>query len=326
MVRTRLNRRLPTIAMVSVALVVGLVAAPTASAAGPPAVSHLRAVAVKDHSLEITYDVPATYYASGTGLVARITRGYTPAASPTTGYPASDYYYQKRVLSDPHGFLTADTVYTFAIWLHTGGGYSPRATISLRTTIDTTPPASPDAMTAAPRLDGLGRARVLLTWPTPTDDDIVQAAISVNTRNTPVGAPTYYTTGTAAWIDDNLPAIVFRNSRDGTSGYTRAPVYYFVKLRDRAGHWSRSTTPAYTAVGTRTVRGHAAHAGTRISVTCCPSPIDGSTPSVASVVEPAGDFELYLPPNVYDVSGGTTATSYPADLRITETTPVLQFT
>src|SRR3954466_4172616 len=61
-------------------------ATPSSAATAPPPVSSITVTERTAHRVTISYAVPAAYYSPGGGGVVRLTRGHTPAASPTAGY------------------------------------------------------------------------------------------------------------------------------------------------------------------------------------------------------------------------------------------------
>src|SRR6185437_9696894 len=162
-------------------LVVGVPAASAATA--PPAASQLQVVHRTDHSLTIKFAVPAAYYHPGAGAVVRITRGYTPAATPGAGYSVGSIDSAHEAQAGPNPPLRANLAYTFAVWIRDSGVYSKRATITTATLKDTTAPDSVSYLTSQAALAG-GQPRVVLTWQNPCCDTLGPVRIVRNTKPT----------------------------------------------------------------------------------------------------------------------------------------------
>ena len=99
---------LPALALTLAGQTPSVAAAPQASTTAPPPVSSLVVSARYDHTLVIGWAVPAAVYAPGASVVVRLTRGATPAASPSTGY-AVPVTFPKSARARP---LTSSATYT----------------------------------------------------------------------------------------------------------------------------------------------------------------------------------------------------------------------
>jgi hypothetical protein len=279
-----------------VAATLGL-AAPSSAASKPPSVSRVHLVKRGDHTLTIAFAVPAAYYHRGAGVVVRLTRGKTAAARASAGYTVTvSPDHQARTGSS----LTADALYTFAIWIHDGGKYSKRVVFRARTAKDTTPPDTVENTQATAGLSGSGSARVVLEWDNPTGDPLSGVRIVRNTRPTTTGGKVVNVAPTAeVWVDRSLPGLT-------SQGFSTAPLYYFVIPRDQAGHFARFYSRAEVVVGSRTISGTVSRENRELAIfTCCQGSGFEATdflrrrPVSASVN--GGAFTFTLPPGRYAV-------------------------
>jgi hypothetical protein len=286
-------------------LVVGVPAASAATA--PPAASQLQVVHRTDHSLTIKFAVPAAYYHPGAGAVVRITRGYTPAATPAAGYSVGSIDSAHEAQAGPNPPLGANLAYTFAVWIRDSGVYSKRATITTATLKDTTAPDSVSYLTSQAALAG-GQPRVVLTWQNPCCDTLGPVRIVRNTKPTTTGGTVFNVPAASqAWVDDNLPDSIVNNP--GVFDYSTAPLYYYVIPRDAAGHFARYYTGTKIVVASRTISGHVSGSDRYIAVFCCPDDILWQSVLVTSL-DGLGDgvnggaFTVHVPPGVFTICSG----------------------
>lgn len=164
-----------------------------AAAATVPPVSNLRAYAQYDHTLRAQWQLPAAAYAPGAKVIARYTRGRTPAPTPDTGYATTWVRYASIAQARP---LLASTTYTFAVWVRDPSGHlSARRSLTLDTRPDTTPPQPVSAAGAAPGLaQGSLTPTVALRWKPGGDVDIASYRVlrtSSDWAHATVLAPTW---------------------------------------------------------------------------------------------------------------------------------------
>lgn len=289
-------------------LLVLLLPPPVQAATAPPAVSNIRLTLRTDHRLGITWDVPAVYYSPGVHGVVRITRGYTPAASPTAGYAVPVW---NRTAETPSclPFLTPDVVYTLAVWVNDHGTYSARRSISVRTLKDTTPAMGFGLTSKQSSIAEDGHVQVLLIRELECEE-YSGFRIIRNTRQTLTGATAWWVPGNGhAFLDHGIP---------GLKPTTDQRIYYWIIGRDRAGNWGQHYMAFVMAFGNRFVSGHVS--GTRnvqLTIACCPDNDDGSPKWRASVVVSPGDFTLAVPAGWYGLCAVTlgAATAQEADPR-----------
>lgn len=285
-------------------LVAPLVTPPVPASAAtvrPPAVSQLKLIRHTDHSLAISFAVPAAYYHPGAGVVVRITRGHTPAATPTAGYAVQAPVYPHEAQAGPNPALGADLAYTFAVWIRDNGVYSSRQTLTARTLKDASPPDDVTGVEArATLVDGM--PRVVLSWKNPCCDEVSTIRIVRNTEPTTTGGTVVdVPAANQAWADDNLPDSIVNNP--DPFDYTTDPLYYWVLARDRAGHWSRSYASTDVVVASRTISGHVSGTDRFVVVYCCPGPT-GELSGVTSKGALDGSFTVHLPPGRFTICSG----------------------
>ncbi|MET0695248.1 MAG: hypothetical protein ABWY56_15045 [Propionibacteriaceae bacterium] len=276
---------------------------PAAAATTPPPASQLRLSDRSDHMLELQFAVPAAYYHPGASAVVRITRGRTPAASPTAGYPVqTNTLHQARAGSNPP--LGAEVAYTFAVWIIDGGKLSPRATLTATTLKDTHPPDDIIAAHAAPGISP--GPRVIVDWANPCCDELDTVQIIRNTKNTPVGGTVFNVPAAPqAWADEHLPASIDDYTR--SQRFSAAPLYYFLKIKDKAGNYSRFDTRTDVVFASRTISGTVTGKDRYLRVYCCTgingaayvSGLEGLDGSVNG-----GKFTVNLPPSSYTICTG----------------------
>lgn len=212
-------------------------AALQASTTAPPPVSSLAVTARYDHTLIIGWAVPAAVYAPGASVVVRLTRGATPAASPSTGY-AAPVTFPKSATARP---LTSDATYTFAVWVLDGAGqYSARRTITTSTLKDVTPPRLTSFGGSGHLSDDAGRITVAAAWTT-NDVEAVRARIVRSATPDMTGGVLVASAAAPGAFTDTVP-------HEGTW-------YYFLRLTDASGVSSPWLYRPVVALGHR-VRGH----------------------------------------------------------------------
>jgi len=189
----------------------------TTTTTPPPPVSSIAVTARYDHTLTIGWAVPAAVYTPGASVVVRLTRGVTPAASPTTAY-AVPVTFPRSATARP---LTSSAAYTFAVWVRDGAGhYSARRTITTSTLEDVT----------APRLTSFGgsghlsadtsRITVAASWTT-NDVEAVRARIVRSATPSLTGGVLVTSAAPPGAFTDTVP-------HEGTW-------YYFLRLTDASG-------------------------------------------------------------------------------------------
>jgi hypothetical protein len=274
---------------------------PVQAATAPPPVSSIRVTLRTDHRLGITWDVPAVYYSPGVHGVVRITRGYTPAASPNAGYGVSVW---NRTAETPQCFplLTPDVVYTFAVWVNDNGTYSARRSLSVRTLKDTTPAMSFSVQSWRPAIADDGDPEVSLMWERECED-YAGFRIVRNTHRTLTGA-------TTTWVSGNIHAFLDHGIPDLDASTPDQRVYYWIIGRDRAGNWGEHYATAVVVWGTQTVSGHVSGSVKKaVYIACCANWFDGAPQWFDAVlVDPAvdgGAFTLRVPPGRYGVCAET---------------------
>ena len=208
---------------VAVATIAGALVAAPAQAAAPPGVTHLAATTY-DHTIALSWYNPAAAYAPGASLVVRLTRGRTPAATPSAGYAVAvtgGRYATART-------LTADVPYTFAVWVRDGTGrYSPRRTLTASTRRDVTAPGAVSATAALGHL--VGRTpTVTVSWTNPGAADLDGVRVVRNTAATPTGGAVLATSAKGtSFVDNRMP------TQDSSQRY-----WYYLAARDTTGHFS----------------------------------------------------------------------------------------
>lgn len=290
-------------------LIVGTSAASAATA--PPAASQLKVVQRTDHSLTIKFAVPAAYYHPGAGVVVRITRGYTPAPTPTTGYGVTNIYTTHEAQAGPNSPLGANLAYTFAVWIRDSGLYSKRATITATTLKDTTGPDPVSYVSSQAGLAG-GRPRVVLTWDNPCCDQLSYVRIVRNTKATTTGGTVFNVPASSqAWVDDNLPNAIVNNPEPGD--FSTAPLYYYLIPVDASGNVAARYVGTKIVVASRTISGHVSGADRYVYVYCCP----GETGESVGVTGQGGlgdsvnggAFTIHVPPGVFTICSGDNLTA-----------------
>jgi hypothetical protein len=278
-----------------VAASLGLVG-PATAASKPPPVSGVHLVKRADHALTIAFAVPAAYYHRGAGVVVRLTRGKTAAARASAGYAVAVSTDHQATIGLG---LTADALYTFAIWIHDGGKYSKRVVFRARTAKDTTPPDPVEGVRAIAGLGGTGDARIVLDWTNPCCEQITSIRIVRNTRPTTTGGAVFTASPSSrAWVDTSFPG-------RRADGFSTAPIYYYLSARDAAGHYSRFYTGTSVVVGSRTISGTVSMEHRDVVVfSCCD--IQGGSHRLVHKTDVSGSvgggaFSFTLPPGRYAV-------------------------
>jgi hypothetical protein len=293
---------------VVLASALGLVAAgvgfvPATAAPAPPAVSQVRVEQRTDHTLTIKFAVPAAYYHPGAGVVVRLTRGRTPAASVVAGYAVTANAAHEAKAGPTLG---AGLAYTFAIWIRDGGRYSRRVAITTTTLTDTTAPDPVTSLESRAAITASG-PRVVLTWVDPCCDDLSYVRIVRNTTPTTTGG-TVFNVGPNAksFVDDDLPDSIVNNPTP--FDFSDDPLYYYVIARDKAGNFSRSYVRTSVVVGSRTIEGQVSGSDRYVAVYCCP----GETGELSLVTAQGGlgedvdggAFSVRVPPGVFTICEG----------------------
>ena len=223
-----------------------LPATPARAGTVPPPVSNIRVTLRTDHRLAVTWDVPAVYYSPGVVGVARLTRGATPAATPTSGYFMAVHGRSAETPSCSP-LLTPDTTYTVAVWVNDHGAYSARRSLTVRTLKDTT---APDVFAVQSRTSAIGEdgdPEVKLIWERECDD-YAGVRIVRNTRPTLTGGTVLFAAGNVhAYLDHDIP---------GTSATSpNQTLYYYLIALDKAGHFAAHYTATSVVFGDRTITG-----------------------------------------------------------------------
>lgn len=228
---------LPALALTLAGQTPSVAAAPQASTTAPPPVSSLVVSARYDHTLVIGWAVPAAVYAPGASVVVRLTRGATPAASPSTGY-AVPVTFPKSARARP---LTSSATYTFAVWVRDGAGhYSARRTITTSTLKDVTAPRLTSFGGSGHLTADAGRITVTASWTT-NDVEAVRARIVRSATRSLTGGVLVASAAGPGVFTDTVP-------HEGTW-------YYFLRLTDASGVSSPWLYRPLEALGHR-VRGH----------------------------------------------------------------------
>jgi len=198
------------------------IAAPAGAVSAPPAASNLAVPYRYDHTLVLTFSVPAAFYDAGAGAVVRMTAGRTPASSPTTGYAVPTTGHTVTVRP-----LTASTCYTFAVWIRDHGLYSARRTITSLTLADVTPPATLYSLLAGIKSTASATPGIALTLTYARDDvDIAGIRIVRNTAPTSSGATVLWVAGKPVTYVDTAP-------------HAHGVRYYYWAIpRDTTGHYA----------------------------------------------------------------------------------------
>lgn len=276
------------------------VASASDAAAAPAPVSGLSVTDRTDHHIWVHFDLPADPQT----VVARLTRGYTPAATPNAGY----FVGVGNHIVQPGSFgavLTADTVYTIAFWVRQGSVYSARRTVTARTLKDTTRPADLEVPWApAPSVDPQGEAQVQLVWSAiDVEEDLAGTRIVRNTAPTTTGGTVFFVPAPHhSFVDDNPPV-----PADVTG--PQPVVHYWLLSRDRAGNFGAHYQRLDVVVANRTLRGHVAPGTTLVTeILCCPKTDDVDTDRLvaggyAAIALTSGDYTIHVPPGVYALCG-----------------------
>ena len=275
-------------------------ATPSSAATAPPPVSSPTVTERTAHRVTISYAVPAAYYSPGGGGVVRLTRGHTPAASPTAGYAVPVTGRTARTTLIPA--LTPDVAYTFAIWVKANGLYSARRTVTVVTRPDVVADLRATASVTPPSYD-LGAAQVRLSWRNPAGP-LEAVRIIRNAAPTTTGGTVVTLSGSAtSFVDTTLPAQVC-GSRSGT-GCSTAPVHYWVIPESTIGGFADHYVRADVVVGSRTITGTVSGANATVVALCCQNLVDAEDALVAGAAADSavdnGAFTIHVPPGVYTV-------------------------
>lgn len=234
---------LVTVGVVAVAAL--LTPAPARGAQPPPPVSNLRVYARYDHTLRLSWSVPAAAYHPDGTVVVRMTRGYTPAASPTAGYAVPFLRYATAAQARP---LTAGVAYTFAVWVRDGTAYSARRTVTASTRMDVTPPGDLASVSNGVTITGAATASARLTFAyRGSDPDIAGVRVVRNTVRTTTGGTVLFVPGQAQTFTD--PMMLARNTR----------YYYWALPRDTSGHYAQHYVATTVDTTFRRISGHYTH-------------------------------------------------------------------
>lgn len=305
--RITTRRRLSS-AMLALGVALALVASvfvgrlPATAATPPPPVSQVRVIQKTDHQITIQFAVPAAYYHPGARAVVRITRGKTPAASPTAGYEVRANT-RHEAQAGPNPALGAGVAYTFALWIIDGGQLSKRATLTTTTLKDTTPPEDLLAVHAKATINS--GPRVVLDWANPCCDELDTVRIVRNTKPTTVGGNVFTVPAAAqAWVDDQLPASIVNNE---DQSFSADPLYYWLRIRDKAGHYSLRYVGTKVVVGSRTISGTVTGKNRFVVAYCCNGGFESRY--VTSLADlngsvNGGRFSLIVPPGRYTICTG----------------------
>lgn len=266
----------------------------------PAPVSNLRVTRRGDHVLYVGWSVPAIAYSPGASVVARLTRGYTPAPSPTSGYFVQ--VDSPRPIDAWASPLTANAVYTFAVWVQDHGVYSARRTVTVTTSKDVTPPRDLGSLKAEQVVTGTSQPQVRLTLGYAGDPSLAGARIVKNTRDTTTGGTVIYLHGDpTSYLDTYVDKAVSFGTH----------YYYWALPQDTAGNYARHYVGASVLVhGLREASGTleppANYSGFPGSV----SLYDASGQDVADAFpdQTDGSWQVSVPPGKYTVCG-----SVPAD-------------
>ncbi|MER7073368.1 hypothetical protein [Terrabacter sp. NPDC000476] len=296
----RLRTRLLVVLAALATLATAVLPATSATAAtAPPPVSGITVTERTAHRVTISYLVPAAYYSPGGGGVVRVTRGYTPAASPTSGYAVPVTGRTARTTLVPS--LTPNVAYTFAVWVRVGRTYSARRTITVVTRPDVVTGLQSAASVTPPSYD-LGHAQVRLTWRNPAGP-LKAVRIVRNTAATTTGGTVTTLPGTAtSFTDPSLPASVCGGR---TTGCSTAPVHYWVIPESTTGGFADRYVRSDVVVGSRTITGTVSRGSSGVVALCCNNLFDAEGVLVAqAAADPAvagGAFTMHVPPGVYAV-------------------------
>lgn len=279
---------------------------PAAAATAPPPVSTITVTERTAYGLGIAFVVPAAYYAPNSGGVVRITRGYTPASTPSAGYAVP--VVGRTAHTPESSSLTANVVYTLAVWVRSNGLYSARRTIALITRPDTVGDLRSSVSVGGPTYGPFG-VRVSLSWENPAGP-LKAIRIVRNTAPTTTGGTVVTLPGSArSYVDTALPSIVCDLS--APTGCSTEPVRYWVLPESSTSGFADRYLRTDAVVGSRTISGTVSGNFRGIIAFCCPNPIDGSATGVTGAsADPAvngGAFTVHVPPGVFSVcTGGAT--------------------
>ncbi len=294
------RRALPVLTTLLVAVAALVVPAPGSSAAtAPPPVSNITVTERTAHRITISYVVPAAYYSPGGGGVVRLTRGSTPAASPTAGYAVPVTGRTARTTLDPA--LTPNVAYTLAVWVKANGQYSARRTVTVVTRPDVVTALAGAASVSGPSYSPTG-PQVRLTWRNPTGP-LKAVRIVRNVAPTTSGGSVVVLNGSAqSYVDTTLPAQVCGASYR-TTGCSTAPVHYWVMPESAAGGYADRYVRADVVVGSRTISGTVSAGNQGVVALCCQNLGDAEDLPVAdAAADPGvdgGAFTVHVPPGVY---------------------------
>ncbi len=303
---TRTATAIGTVAVGVATLAATVVVAPGALAAPAP-VGGLTVTDLTDHHIWVHFDTPA----DPTTVVSRLTRGYTPAATPGAGYavPVANHIVQPGSTGAP---LTADTVYTIAFWVKQGSAYSARRTVTTRTLNDTHRPDDLEIPWApAPSVNARGEAQVQLVWDAvDVEEDFLGTRIVRNTAPTTTGGTVFFVPAPQHTFLDVAPPM----NADITG--PQPVVHYWVISEDRSGNFSPHYKRLDVVVANKTLRGHVAAGQTLLTnVLCCPA--DGDVyihriyTGYDAIALAPGDFTIHVPPGVYGLCGERLSSSAP---------------
>lgn len=293
--------------LVAVAVAVataGLGVAPAFAASAPAPVSHIVVTERTAHRVGISFSVPAAYYDTGAGGVVRVTRGYTPAASASAGYAVPVTGHTARTTASPT--LTADVVYTFALWVRDGGRYSARRTATIRTRPDDVSNVRANVGFDGPKTQGgfttyTSNPHVQLTWTNPPGQPLSQIRIVRNTALTTTGGKVITLSGsTHSYSDSHIVTQLCGATQRG--GCSTAPVHYWIlpktTTNDYAEHYVRNDV----VVGSATLSGTIASKFDPPYVLCCPNSFDGGAEIFGgSAAISGGNFTMHLVPGTFAV-------------------------
>ncbi len=296
------TRRRASLVLATVLAAVAALLVPAASstaATAPPPVSNITVTERTAHRIAISYVVPAAYYSPGGGGVVRLTRGYTPAATPSAGYAVPVTGRTARTTLDPG--LTPNVAYTLAVWGRANGQYSARRSVTVVTRPDVVTALSGVASVSGPSYSPTG-PQVRLTWRNPAGP-LKAVRIVRNVGPTTTGGSVVVLSGSAqSYVDTTLPAQVC-GAAYRTTGCSTAPVHYWVIPESTTGGFAEHYVRADVVVGSRTISGTVSAGNSGIVALCCQNLGDAEDLPVADAsADPGvdgGAFTVHVPPGVY---------------------------